>query len=72
MLKLNPSLRPSTEDILKNPIVQKRYGGEISYEVGKQKPNLLGTIQFEKRGWKQMNNNLPKAKYEEDTCDQEA
>lgn len=26
MLKLNPSLRPSTDDILNNPIVQKRFG----------------------------------------------
>lgn len=30
MLKLNPSLRPSTDDILRNPIVHKHYEGNIN------------------------------------------
>lgn len=29
LLKVDPSKRPSTEDLLGNPVVQKRYNGEI-------------------------------------------
>ena len=62
LLKLNPSLRPSTHDLLKNPIVQNKYGGKVEFEPVKN-PHLLGTIQFNNKGWKNLNNNLPKSKY---------
>lgn len=63
MLKLNPSLRPSSHDILKSEAVKRNYQGQINEEQAKN-ANLLQTIQLNHKGWKNLNNNLPKSKYE--------
>jgi len=61
MLKQNPNLRPTVEELLNNSVVEKNYSGVISLNK-KNDFKLLNTIKADSRNWK--NINLPKPKYE--------
>ena len=62
MLQVDPSKRPTTEDLLKLPLLRKR-NIENSDEV-MESEHLLGTIKLP-RNLKQLTDRLPKSQYEE-------
>lgn len=65
LLQVNPSKRPSCEQILKNPLVIKNSGAILveGEENGKKVGKLLQTIKLP-FNLKQLKGNLPKANYE--------
>jgi NIMA (never in mitosis gene a)-related kinase len=65
MLKLNPKERPSTDEILRNPILKKHLGSkfdEFSQSDSKRDP-LLNTIKFNPYNLKSLKDNLPRSAY---------
>ena len=66
LLKVDPSKRPSTEELLSNSIVQKKYNGQILVEDDETGGDeLLKTIKYNPRDLKGLKNILPKANYED-------
>lgn len=64
LLKVEPSRRPSTEDILNNPIVQKKFNGQIVLEDEDNGcDQLLKTIKYNPKDLKGLKNILPKSNY---------
>lgn len=67
MLKVNPKLRPSVDDILTNSIVAKNYKeGLLSKEEMEEKGELLQTIKFNPFNLRALKDKLPKSNYDKD------
>lgn len=64
-LKVDPTKRPSAEDILSNSLIQRRFNGEIvnNTEDHEHDP-LLKTIKYNPKDLRGLKNILPKANYE--------
>lgn len=68
LLKVDPSKRPDTDDILSSNVVRKRFKGQMESDNQGQDDfdELLKTIKFNPKDLKGLKNMLPKANYEED------
>lgn len=68
LLKVSPTLRPTTEQLLANSIVQKHFKGDISADDDSKSHNseLLQTIKFNPKNLVALKGKLPKANYIEE------
>ena len=65
MLKVNPKLRPSVDDILANSIVAKNYkDGLLTPSDMDDKGALLQTIKFNPFNLRALKDKLPKSNYD--------
>ena len=64
LLKISPGDRPTADRLLNNPVVQGHYKGEETLAESWAKEDLLSTIVFNSRNWKDVNKVLPKAQYQ--------
>ena len=67
LLKVDPAKRPTSEEILSNPTVQKRYNGEIiTNDTSNDCDELLKTIKYNPHDLRGLKKILPKSNYEEE------
>ena len=65
LLKIDPSKRPDTDQILSNPLVHKNFKGDLGNYTEKMQEcdELLKTIKYNPRDLKGLKNILPKSNY---------
>ena len=68
LIKVNPYIRPNTEEILSNPTVLKYTSSSDYYKPEPKQGNLLKTIMLPKN-LKELKDILPGAKYETNTIE---
>jgi NIMA (never in mitosis gene a)-related kinase len=71
LLKVNPSFRPTTEQLLTNSIVQKHFKGEISVDDSDHNTELLQTIKFNPKNLVALKSKLPKSNYIKEEIEEE-
>jgi NIMA (never in mitosis gene a)-related kinase 1/4/5 len=64
LLKVTPGDRPSAGALLNNPVVQDNYGDSPLNRLSWETDELLQTIKLNSRNYKEINDLLPKPKYE--------
>ena len=65
LLRINVGDRPSAAALLNNPLLQEHCGGESDGADSWTKDELLETIKLSSKNYKEINELLPKPKYEE-------
>lgn len=64
LLKLDPSKRPTVDELLANPLVKNHYKGTMEVEENESSSDpLLQTIKYNPKDLKGLKKNLPKANY---------
>lgn len=63
MLKLSPGQRPSTDQILSNPVVARHYSQGGLLPASTEKAELLQTIKFNPYNLRALKDKLPRANY---------
>lgn len=63
MLKMSPAQRPTTDQILSNPIVARHYSAGGLLPTTTEKAELLQTIKFNPYNLKALKDKLPRANY---------
>ncbi|CAM5999677.1 unnamed protein product [Sphagnum balticum] len=72
MLKISPSQRPSTDEILSNPVVTRHYNQGGLLPASTERKELLQTIKFNPYNLKALKDKLPRANYFKESQDRES
>lgn len=65
-LKLDPEKRPTADEILGNPIVHRKYNGEINVDPHEEVDPLLQTLKYNPKDLKGLKKILPKSNYDDE------